>query len=160
MQPLLPAFRRALRARAHHLHPVVSVGHQGLTPAVLHEADVALSAHELIKVRVLADDRGERDALLSRICETLDCAPVQQIGKLLVLWRPRPQQTAPAPEKPPARPRPHAKPPAEPSRPQATAATRKAAGTGVGFLRRHAAGGKAPPGVPRAASRRRRRAPG
>ena len=132
MQPLLPAFRRALRARAHHLHPVVSVGHQGLTPAVLHEADVALSAHELIKVRVLADDRGERDALLSRICETLDCAPVQQIGKLLVLWRPRPQQAAPAPEKRPARPRPHAKPPAEPSRPQA-AATRKAAGTGVGL---------------------------
>jgi hypothetical protein len=63
MEPLQPAFRRELRARAHHLHPVVMVGHHGLTPAVLHEIDAALSAHELIKVRVFSDDRSEREAL-------------------------------------------------------------------------------------------------
>ena len=89
MEPLLPSFRRELRARAHHLAPVVSIGQHGLTPAVLHEIDVALAAHGLIKVRVFGDDREARDAMLARICGEMDCAAVQQIGKLLVLWRPR-----------------------------------------------------------------------
>jgi putative YhbY family RNA-binding protein len=90
MERLVPSFRRELRARAHALHPVVSIGHHGLTPSVLHEIDVALTAHELIKVRVFSDDRDERATLLVRISDALDCAPVQQIGKLLVLWRRRP----------------------------------------------------------------------
>ena len=90
METLSPAFRRQLRARAHGLHPVVSIGHHGLTPSVIHEIDVALTAHELIKVRVFNEDRYERESMLTRIAEALDCAPVQQIGKLLVLWRPRP----------------------------------------------------------------------
>ena len=64
MESLAPARRRALRAKAHHLHPVVSIGHHGLTPAVLHELDVNLLAHELIKVRVFSDLRDERDAML------------------------------------------------------------------------------------------------
>ena len=89
--PLTPAERRDLRAKAHRLHPVVSVGQHGLTPAVLHEIDVNLLAHELIKVRVFDDARGAREALLARICGELDAAPVQHIGKVLVLWRPAPQ---------------------------------------------------------------------
>src|SRR6185312_15950621 len=56
----------------------------------LHEIDVALTAHELIKVRVFNDDRRQRESMLGRIAHALDCAPVQQIGKLLVLWRARP----------------------------------------------------------------------
>ena len=148
MEPLLPAFRRELRARAHNLHPVVSIGHNGLTPAVLHEADVALIAHELIKVRAFTDDRAERDALLARICDALDCAPVQQIGKLIVLWRPRPKEAGVAPEVRPSRPtRPHAS-----ARTTATPAPRNAQG--------RAAAAKAPAGVPRAALPRRRRGPG
>ena len=59
--------RRALRAKAHHLHPVVAVGTHGLTPAVLREIDIALKAHELIKIRVFSDVRSERDALLFSI---------------------------------------------------------------------------------------------
>ena len=90
MPALTPIERRALRAKAHHLHPVVSVGHHGLTAAVLHEIDVNLIAHELIKVRVFSDDRGERETLLESICAKLDAAPVQHIGKLLVVWRPAP----------------------------------------------------------------------
>src|SRR5690349_6471780 len=90
MDTLSPASTRQLRARAHGLHPVDSIGHHGLTPSVIHEIDVALTAHELIKVRVFNDDRDERESMLTRIAEALDCAPVQQIGKLLVLWRPRP----------------------------------------------------------------------
>jgi RNA-binding protein len=79
--------RRELRAKAHHLHPVVAVGQHGLTPAVQHEIDVALTAHELIKIRVFSDDRAEREALLSRICAELGCAPVQHVGKVLIVWR-------------------------------------------------------------------------
>jgi RNA-binding protein len=84
--------RRALRAKAHHLHPVVAIGQHGLTPSVLREIDVNLRAHELIKVRAFSDIRGERDAMLGQICAKLDAAPVQHIGKLLVLWRPAPKE--------------------------------------------------------------------
>jgi RNA-binding protein len=94
MEPLLPSFRRELRARAHYLHPVAAIGQHGLTPSVLHEIDVALIAHELIKVRIFSDNRAEREEMLVRVCDALDCAAVQQIGKLLVLWRPRPATEA------------------------------------------------------------------
>ena len=87
---LTPADRKALRARAHHLDPVVMIGDAGLSRAVLAEADRALGAHELIKIRVLGDDRAQRQALLTGICSALGCAPVQSIGKLLVVYRPRP----------------------------------------------------------------------
>ncbi len=101
MDPLTPTRRRELRASAHHLQPVVIVGHQGLTPAVQHEIDLALLKHELIKVRVGTDDRDARAALLAQICAAADCAPVQMVGKILVLWRPNPElakrPAAPAP---------------------------------------------------------------
>jgi putative YhbY family RNA-binding protein len=79
--------RRALRAAAHHLDPVVMIGDKGLSPSVLHEIDLALTAHALIKVRVFADDREVREAFLAEICTKLSCASVQHLGKLLVLWR-------------------------------------------------------------------------
>ncbi len=89
-----PTERRALRARAHHLHPVVSIGQHGLTAQVLHEIDLALTAHELVKVRVFNDVRAEREVMLADVCARTGCAPVQHLGKLLILWRPQP-----APEK-------------------------------------------------------------
>jgi RNA-binding protein len=92
MTSLTPPQRRALCAKAHHLHPVVSVGQHGLTAAVLHEIDLNLIAHELVKVRVFNDDRVAREALLLSICAELDAAPVQHIGKLLVVWRPSPER--------------------------------------------------------------------
>lgn len=85
---LTPAERRAHRAEAHHLDPVVMIGAEGLTPAVLKEADAGLAAHGLIKVRVFADERAGREELFAALCERLNAAPVQHIGKLLVLWRP------------------------------------------------------------------------
>jgi RNA-binding protein len=91
-----------LRAKAHHLQPVVTVGQHGLTPAVLHEVDLALLKHELIKVRVFSDERGQREAMLAQVCADMDCAPVQHVGKVLVLWRPNPELEKPAPR--PARP--------------------------------------------------------
>jgi len=59
MKDLTSIERRALRARAHHLHPVIMVGSAGLTPTVLHEINIALNSHELIKIRVLGDDEAD-----------------------------------------------------------------------------------------------------
>jgi putative YhbY family RNA-binding protein len=92
---LTPAQRKALRSQAHHLDPVVLIGAEGLTPAVLKEAEAALKAHGLIKVRMFSDQRGARDETLARLAEELDAAPVQHIGKLLVLWRPLPELSRP-----------------------------------------------------------------
>ncbi|WP_118180667.1 YhbY family RNA-binding protein [Paraburkholderia phosphatilytica] len=80
--------RAALRADAHALKPVVIVGAEGLTDAVLKEIEVHLSAHQLIKIRVFGDERDERIAVYDEICDRLDAAPIQHIGKLLVIWKP------------------------------------------------------------------------
>ena len=87
---LTPAERKEHRAGAHPLRPVVAIGGDGLTPAVTKEIDAALKAHGLIKVRVFSDDRAEREAMLGTLADALDAAPIQHIGKLLVLWRPVP----------------------------------------------------------------------
>jgi putative YhbY family RNA-binding protein len=100
MKPLTPSERRSLRAKAHHLDPVVIVGQHGLTPPVVHEIDLALTKHELVKVRVFSDDRDARAAMLARMCADVDCAEVQHLGKVFVLWRPNPDKKNPAP--PPA----------------------------------------------------------
>ncbi len=84
---LASSARRALRAAAHHLDPVVMVGQHGITPAVLHEIDLALTAHALIKVRVQSDERETREGYLAEICEKMSCESVQHLGKILVLWR-------------------------------------------------------------------------
>ena len=94
MLTLTPIQRRELRAKAHHLHPVVIVGQHGLSDKVLREIDISLRAHQLVKVRVFSDAREEREALLERICTELDAASVQHIGKLLVIWRPAPDEPA------------------------------------------------------------------
>jgi len=87
---LTPAQRKEHRAAAHHLDPVVTIGNDGLTAAVRNEADAALRAHGLIKIRVFGDDRDAREILFHELAAALDAAPIQHIGKLLVLWRPVP----------------------------------------------------------------------
>lgn len=82
--------RSRLKARAHALEPTVAIGQEGLTDAVLNEIDRALTAHELIKVRAAGADREARRLALQTICERTGAAPVQQVGRILVLWRPRP----------------------------------------------------------------------
>jgi RNA-binding protein len=91
---LTPAQRKDKRSDAHHLDPVVMIGGDGLTPAVVKETDAALNAHGLIKVRVLGDDRAAREAMFAQLCDELNAAPIQHIGKLLVLWRPVPEKAA------------------------------------------------------------------
>jgi len=94
MLKLTPVERSALRSEAHALNPIVLIGEAGLTPAVLKEIDAGLGAHGLIKVRVFGDDREARITMYDTICENLKAAPVQHIGKLLVIYRP--QKTAEA----------------------------------------------------------------
>ena len=89
---LSTAERRAKRADAHHLNPLVLIGNDGLTPAVQKEVDAALNAHGLIKVRVFSDERETRETIFTTLAEKLGAAPVQHIGKLLVLWRPMPEK--------------------------------------------------------------------
>jgi RNA-binding protein len=87
---LTPSQRKEHRSEAHHLDPVVMIGGDGLTLAVVKEIDGALNAHGLIKVRVFSDDRAAREGMLAEVTEQLGAAPIQHIGKLLVLWRPVP----------------------------------------------------------------------
>jgi RNA-binding protein len=83
------AERKAHRAEAHHLAPVVMIGNDGLSAGVKKEIEAALDAHGLIKIRVLGDDRAQREAMYQSLAEELGAAPIQHIGKLLVLWRPK-----------------------------------------------------------------------
>lgn len=105
MIDLTPAQRRAFRAQAHHLHPVVSVAGNGLTPAVLKEIDHALQAHELIKIRVYGEDRSQRDGILATVCTELGASSVQHIGKTLIVWRQKREEESGVAGAPTARPR-------------------------------------------------------
>lgn len=84
---LSPAERRTLKARAHKLEPVVAVGAKGLTDEVVKEIDVALKAHELIKVRAAGLERDQREDALKAICERTGAEVVQSIGKVFVIYR-------------------------------------------------------------------------
>jgi RNA-binding protein len=96
-----PSERKALKARAHALDPILQLGDKGLTDAVVAEIERALGAHELIKVRAAPLNRDEREVALASICERTQCHPVQHIGKTLVIYR---QKPLPEPE-PGPRPR-------------------------------------------------------
>jgi RNA-binding protein len=90
---LTPRERAHLKARAHKLEPTVFIGHGGATPAVITEVDRALTAHELIKVKILDSDRDAREAIGNQLCAGTDSASVQRVGKVLVLWRPTPEKS-------------------------------------------------------------------
>jgi len=99
---LTAAQRRALRAKAHPLHPVVLIGDKGLTEAVLREIEVHLKSHELIKIRAQSE-RDEREAWLREICLRLSARAVQHIGKTLVVYRERPPEPVAEPVRRPRR---------------------------------------------------------
>ena len=82
--------RAHLKARAHALEPVVHVGNAGVTDTLVAEVDRALTAHELIKVKIGTDDRANRAALGEEICARTGATAVHRVGKVVILWRPRP----------------------------------------------------------------------
>lgn len=91
--------RQNLKARAHPLKPTVMIGNAGLTAAVLQEISRSLKSHEVIKISVQNGDREARKTMLQQICAELNAAPVQHIGKILVVYQPQPD----SPDKKPAR---------------------------------------------------------
>ena len=94
MTTLLSARERSrLKARAHALEPIIQIGHGGLTDTVAAEIDRALTAHELIKLRAGSHERDARRELFAEICTRTGAASVQEVGKVAVLWRPRPDET-------------------------------------------------------------------
>ena len=95
-EPLAAAEKRALRAAAHSLKVVVTVGGKGVTRALVDELNIALDVHELLKVRVNAGDREEREQLVALLCESTGAQVVQRTGFVATLWRRRRE----APEKP------------------------------------------------------------
>jgi RNA-binding protein len=83
--------KKYLKALAHNKKPVVIIGNNGLTPAVLQEIDNALISHELIKVKVGVEDRTERDAMIQQIGNRLTAELVQRIGRIATLFRHHPE---------------------------------------------------------------------
>ena len=90
MLSLTVSERLAMKGRAHALSPIVMIGNAGLTDAVLKEIAASLKIHELIKIKVMAE-RPQREAILAEICTQLNAAPVQHIGKILVVYQPNPE---------------------------------------------------------------------
>lgn len=87
--PVTPRQRATLKARAHALEPVVTVGQAGASDALVAEVDRALTAHGLIKIKLTGADRETRRQLTAILCDRTGAEAVQQVGRVLVLWRPR-----------------------------------------------------------------------
>jgi RNA-binding protein len=93
MEDELPAAeRKALKARAHSLNPILQLGEKGLTDAVVAEIERAIAAHGLIKIRAAPLNRDEREVALASICERTGAHAVQHIGKMLVVYRKKPEE--------------------------------------------------------------------
>ena len=91
--PLSAKERAHLKARAHALEPVVQIGGAGVTDALVAEVERALTAHELIKVKISVDDRAERVAAGDDLCARTGAMAVHRVGKVIILWRPRPDDS-------------------------------------------------------------------
>lgn len=91
-EKLTPKSRQALKAQAHKLEPVVTIGGKGLTEAVLHEIDFALKSHELLKIRAGGMEREDRRAAFETICQRTGAQPVQHVGKVFVVYRKREEE--------------------------------------------------------------------
>lgn len=79
--------RKELKAAAHHLSPVIRIGQNGVSEGVIQETDIALNAHELIKVQIQQGERDERRADAATLCEATGAELVHSIGKIFILYR-------------------------------------------------------------------------
>ncbi len=87
MDKLTTSEKQKFRAQAHKLKPVVMISEKGLTESVIKEIDQSLKAHELIKIRIFSDERGEREQLSKEICKQTNALEIQLIGKIFVIYR-------------------------------------------------------------------------
>ncbi len=95
--------RKALRAAGHHLSPVVQVGKEGVTPAVLKQLDEALLAHELVKVKVGSESPEDRFEAAARLSSGPGVLLAQLLGRTMLVYRRHPQKPKFEPEARPAR---------------------------------------------------------
>ncbi|WP_374013281.1 ribosome assembly RNA-binding protein YhbY [Pseudoxanthomonas koreensis] len=79
---------RFLRGQAHGLRALMQVGGKGLTPPLLAELDQVLEHHELVKVKVAAEDREARDVLIGELAARSGATLVQRVGHTATLYRP------------------------------------------------------------------------
>ena len=86
------ASRQQLKGQAHHLKPVVIIGAKGLTPAVINEVDLALVAHELIKIKIHGAEKEDKKQMVADICQQLKAVEVQIIGNIAVIYRQNPKK--------------------------------------------------------------------
>lgn len=84
---MTPRLRSELKSRAHHLKPIVIIGGDGLTPGVHNEIDRALNDHELIKIRVNAEDRNERKLLIQEILNYHHAELIGSVGHIAIIYR-------------------------------------------------------------------------
>ncbi|MBK5969573.1 RNA-binding protein [Thiorhodovibrio litoralis] len=95
MPPITTKERRWLKQQAHHLKPVVMLGQHGLTEAVMREIELALSHHELIKTKIAAGDREERDKIIAAITQETHAELVQRVGNTASFYRHNPDKAQP-----------------------------------------------------------------
>jgi len=81
------SFKKSLKAQAHHLKPVVLLGAKGLTEAVVAETNIALLAHELIKVKINGADKDDKLKMANELCQQLQAELVQMIGNTIIMYR-------------------------------------------------------------------------
>jgi RNA-binding protein len=84
---LTPSAKKALKAKAHHLEPVILIGQKGITPSLIQEIDIALEHHELMKIRVQQGDKELREQFALQIAEALNAEYIAHIGRVLVFYR-------------------------------------------------------------------------
>lgn len=86
------AQKQALKAKAHHLNPIILLGAKGLTDAVIEETNQALLTHELIKVKLSGSEKEERPLMIETLCQALHAECIQKIGYIVVLYRKNPEK--------------------------------------------------------------------
>jgi RNA-binding protein len=79
--------KRKLKAKAHALKPVIMIGNKGLTEAVQLETERALYSHELIKIRINAEDKKARKEIIDKICQERQAELINTIGHIAVIYR-------------------------------------------------------------------------
>jgi RNA-binding protein len=89
---LKPELKKQLRAKAHALKPIIITGQAGISPSLLLEINSALDHHELIKVRVNAEDRERRREMTNMICTETGAELIQAIGHIITLYRKNPDK--------------------------------------------------------------------
>ncbi len=83
--------KKALRAQAHHLNPVILMGNKGLTPNLVAATDEALTIHELIKIKLMGEQKTDRQTIAQELCGATQADIVQIVGRIATIYRKNPE---------------------------------------------------------------------